>query len=152
MAENDDRKRRRDRAPIRTELRIALLMLLSASGAQAFEADRTSGVVSGIEEPAARPSMVDIMLPLQLRIRLDGAYARNRRSDRALASRSELATNRFGPALRDPFAVESRVVLTRAVSKGLEVGVSWTGHNRLSESEGVDFGRQFVGALVRFVH
>jgi len=132
-------------------LLTGLLLAWSPGDARAFGEPDSSGSPEQPDVRTSDDSLFDFGLPLSFRIRLDGTYTRNRYASEVLSSL--LRTARFGPPLGTPLAVESQVALTHSVGiEGLEIGVAWGSRSRLSDLNGIDFGRQFVGAVIRFSH
>jgi hypothetical protein len=87
-------------------------------------------------------------LPLQFRAQFDATYTRSLYASDILATPH---VNEFGPSLRDDHSLQSHFELTRFLSDRIEIGIVWGGRSRISETDFLDFGRQTVGAMIRFI-
>jgi len=58
----------------------------------------------------------------------------------------------FKPNLRSDHSLENRISLTRSISDKLEIGIVWGARSRLTKINFLDFERQTIGAMLRFVH
>ncbi len=135
---------------------LLLLFLLAAPVAQA-EQDRLAWIEAlgaRFEEPLFRPNLdwrakglAFIDLPLQIRARFDASFNRFRTRPDDLAAPIVSAV---GPGLRFDRHIQSRVALTRPLARGVELEVVWETRNRIESGDPMAFGRQLVGAMIRF--
>lgn len=87
-----------------------------------------------------------IDLPLGIRARFDASYSRHLYSSDVL-SQSFVAD--FGPEIVGDRTLESRISLTRALARGIELEIAWETRNSLAVNDPMGFGRQTVGARIR---
>ncbi len=87
-----------------------------------------------------------IDLPLGIRARFDASYSRHLYSSDVLAQ-SFVAD--FGPEIVGDRTLESRISLTRALARGIELEIAWETRNSLAVDDPMGFGRQTIGARIR---
>lgn len=87
-----------------------------------------------------------IDFPLGIRARFDASYSRHLYSSDVL-SQSFVAD--FGPEIVGDRTLRSRISLTRALARGVELEIAWETRNSLAVNDPMGFGRQTVGARIR---
>jgi hypothetical protein len=131
------------------EILVCLALALSGSNAaQATEADFEARAVRS-PRSATLGSALKVALPFQFRARLAGLYMRD---GHVIDSLAYDALTSPGPALRSQSLFESRFSIGRPIWKNLELEIAWASRNEVSVSDLVGFGRQTVGAFIRFTH
>lgn len=88
-----------------------------------------------------------IELPLEIRANFDVTYMRHSFDSDHFASPY---VNRVGPRIVSDESLESRISFTRPIADGVEIEIAWETRNRIAASDQMGFGRQIVGALIRF--
>jgi len=124
------------------------LVLLGTDTARATGNDLESGEMR-VSRETTLGSSLKVDLPFDFRARFAGLYMRNSHAIDSLAY-DRVASP--GPALRRHSLFESRFSIGRPVWKNVELEVAWASRNEVSVSDVVGFGRQTVGAFIRFTH
>lgn len=86
-------------------------------------------------------------LPLEIRARFDASYTHHAFDSDHLASPY---VNGVGPSIISERSLKSRISFTRPIADGVEIEIAWETRNRIVASDPMGFGRQVVGALIRF--
>jgi len=131
--------------------------MLNGGAAMAQTAERDPFELADVSLAGERPSvsieegwkergLAFIDLPLGIRARFDASYSRHFYSSDVL-SQSFVAD--FGPEMVGDRTLESRISLTRALARGVELEIAWETRNSLAVNDPMGFGRQTIGARIR---
>lgn len=153
-------------SPCGRPLRAGLVLLslaaaLGAAPAAAFDRFEESEAIATPSDASARGwaprSLVDIALPMALRMRVRGSRAWGLVTPDELdlrsldGFRSDMRFDRDLISLHgQPLAMESHVQITHGLGGGVELGVAWSSRSQLSRSVDLDLDRHFVGCVLRF--
>jgi hypothetical protein len=134
---------------------VVLVGLLSTTSAFAF-GEAAPGVRTGQNAQNAKQrapielrstGIAHVELPLGFRARFDATATRNLYHSEDLAE----AFNTGGPQLRYQRSLESRISLSRALARNVEFEIAWGARSPIENVDLLNFQRQTVGALIRFV-